>query len=207
MIPLDTPFGSAMVVPGVSLREPDHADVMRGEETQFLGALPAPDWTGVIVHPGTHAKWAKFDAGRLVSFRTFMTGELFELLKTRSVLRLLMADGPDNEAAADLGVQRAIADPAITSLLFTARAEVLLGGLSEAAVASYLSGLLIGAEVASGVRDTEAGTPLLLVGDRHLTALYSRALAQADLAPTEVVDGELAVTRGLWRLHEERSGR
>jgi 2-dehydro-3-deoxygalactonokinase len=204
LLPLETPFGPGLIAPGLSADDAGRLDVMRGEETQFLGALPRADWSGVIVHPGTHAKWATVEAGRISTFRTWMTGELFAILREQSVLRLLMEDGADDPAAFDLGVTRALADPAITSLLFTARTEGLFQRLAPAALPSYLSGLLIGSEVAGGLDTISNDAALLLVGDARLTALYGRALGIAGRSAIDVVDGDVAAPRGLWRLHEAR---
>ena len=207
LLPLETPFGPALIAPGLSTDDGGRLDVMRGEETQFLGAMPKADWSGVIVHPGTHAKWATFEAGRIKTFRTWMTGELFALLRQHSVLRLLMADGADDDAAFDLGVTRALADPAITSLLFTARTEGLFERLAPAALPSYLSGLLIGFEVAAGLKTIVPGSDILLVGDARLTRLYRRAFDSVGRADITAIDGDLAAPHGLWRLDQSRGGK
>ena len=204
--PLETPFGPSLIAPGLSVDDAGRLDVMRGEETQFLGALPNPQWTGVIVHPGTHAKWARFESGRIVGFRTWMTGELFSLLKQHSVLRVLMMDGSDDDAAFDLGVARGLADPAITSLLFTARTEGLFQRIASEALSSYLSGLLIGSEVCGALHTTGEKTDILLVGDDRLTALYSRALDVAGHPVALVLDGEAAAASGLWGLDQSQAG-
>ena len=206
LLPLETLFGPALIAPGLSIDDHGRLDVMRGEETQFLGAMPHADWSGVIIHPGTHAKWAWFDGGRIIRFRTWMTGELFAVLREHSVLRLLMTEGPTDDAAFELGVRASLHDPAITSLLFTARTEGLFGRIAPQVLPSYLSGLLIGAEVAGGLRMIDNSAPLLLVGDARLTALYRRALALAGRADPGLIDGEEAVARGLWRLEQSRSG-
>ena len=74
------------VLHGLSQAEP--ADVMRGEETQIAGLIARePGFDGVACLPGTHAKWAHVSAGEVVSFATFMTGELFALVAQSSVLR------------------------------------------------------------------------------------------------------------------------
>ena len=108
LLPLETPFGPALIAPGLSVDDHGRLDVMRGEETQFLGAMPQADWSGVIIHPGTHAKWAWFDGGRITRFRTWMTGELFAVLREHSVLRLLMTEGPHDDAAFELGVRASL---------------------------------------------------------------------------------------------------
>ena len=65
---------------------------MRGEETQILGVLAASGrGDGLFVLPGTHSKWARVEAGRIVGFATFMTGEVFAALKDHSLLGRLMA--------------------------------------------------------------------------------------------------------------------
>jgi 2-dehydro-3-deoxygalactonokinase len=206
LLPLATPFGPALIAPGLSTDDDGRLDVMRGEETQFLGAMPSDDWSGVIVHPGTHAKWATFEAGRITGFRTWMTGELFAVLRQHSVLRLLMADGADDDAAFDLGVTRALADEAITSLLFTARTEGLFARLPPAALPSYLSGLLIGSEVAGGLNHFTPSSNILLVGDARLTRLYARAFERAGRSGIAAVDGDVAAPRGLWRLDQNHGG-
>jgi hypothetical protein len=74
-------------------------DVMRGEETQIAGFLAAaPGFDGVLCLPGTHAKWVQISAEEVVSFRTFMTGEMFDLLSAQSVLRHSIAGGSDDAA-------------------------------------------------------------------------------------------------------------
>src|SRR5690606_6997147 len=70
----------AGIIPGVCVPGPQGADVMRGEETQLLGALRGPDAT-VFVLPGTHSKWAHVQNDMIRSFVTVMTGELFDVLR------------------------------------------------------------------------------------------------------------------------------
>jgi len=163
------------IVPGLMQAAPP--DVMRGEEVQIAGALAlVPDFDGAICLPGTHSKWAQLSAGEVVSFQTQMTGEMFALLSTQSVLRHGLADGWD-EAAFDAGVAEGAARPErLLSQLFRIRAEGLLQGLPGAAGRARLSGLLIGAEIA-GARPWWLGLPVLLIGAGPLTALYARALA------------------------------
>ncbi len=198
MLKLETRLGPIRIAPGLALETPERVDVMRGEETQILGATPE-GWTGWAVTPGTHSKWARLDAGRIVSFRTWMTGELFALLTTHSLLSALMAPGPEDPDAFALGALRALENPvAIGSLIFGARAEPLLGRMGPRAIAPYLSGLLIGAEV--GAASAQAFGPILLIGTPELTGLYARALSLADREVDGIVDGNAAAAAGLWRL-------
>lgn len=164
------------IAPGLSQDRP--ADVMRGEETQIAGALALhPGFDGVLCLPGTHAKWAQVSAGEVVSFQTFMTGEMFALLSTQSVLRHgLAAEGFDGEAF-DAAVDEALSRPNdLAARLFRLRAEGLLHGLAPVAARSRLSGLLIGAELAAA-KPYWLGQPVALVGAEGLSAAYARALA------------------------------
>lgn len=185
------------IVPGLSDRNAAGvANVMRGEETQILGSGLSD---GTIVLPGTHSKWARVEGGRITGFSTVMTGELYALLRSQSLLgQLAEGDAPD-EAAFTLGAQRALDNPAgPLPLLFSARADVLLGSLAPTAVTSYLSGLLIGGEVAAM---REAATDgLVLICNAALAARYRVALTLAGVSDIRVVDGADAVADGLWRI-------
>lgn len=203
MLKLETALGPIRIAPGLALETPERVDVMRGEETQIFGAAPE-GWTGWAVTPGTHSKWARLEAGQIVSFRTWMTGELFALLKTHSLLSALMAPGPEDPDAFALGALRALEDPAaLGSLIFGARAEPLLSRIQPPAIASYLSGLLIGAEVAGAAAKAEG--PILLIGAPDLTRLYARALSLAGREAGMIVDGTAAAAAGLWRLSLEEA--
>lgn len=196
------------IVPGV--RWPGfegHCDVMRGEETQLFGWLAQhPDQARgrrLVCHPGTHTKWMVVEEGRLTAFVTSMTGELFALLRQHGVLR--NAAAPDDLAAFDAGVRAAGDGGALAARLFTARARVVGGGAAADSTPSYLSGLLVGADVAAtpGLigHDLEGGVALL--GDAQLCALYERALSARDVA-TATFDGEAAAVAGLWALQTAR---
>lgn len=170
------------IAPGLKQVKP--ADVMRGEETQIAGALAAnPDFDGAMCLPGTHSKWAQISAGEVVSFQTFMTGEMFALLSQHSVLRHGMAGEGWDDAAFDQGVAEGMSRPErMAASLFRLRAEGLIADLGPAAAKARLSGLLIGAELAAA-KAYWLGARVALVGSSTLTALYSRALAAQGLAP------------------------
>lgn len=186
---------SMNIAPGLKQTTP--ADVMRGEETQIAGGLALlPDFDGVFCLPGTHSKWAHISAGEVVSFQTYMTGELFALLSTQSVLRhSLTAEGWD-DAAFDQGVDEAISRPEkISARLFTLRAEGLIAGLSANAARARLSGLLIGIELAAA-RPYWLGQRVVLIGSDKLTATYSRALGILGLA-SQRLDATTCTLSGL----------
>ncbi len=182
------------IVPGLKQAAPP--DVMRGEETQIAGYLAAhPGWDGVICLPGTHTKWAEISAGEVVSFRTFMTGELYALLSAHSVLRHSVAEGWD-EAAFAAGVDDAIARPAeIAALLFRIRADHLLNGTAPGRAAARLSGLLIGAELAAA-RPYWLGREVAIIGADRIAAAYAAALS-AQAVPVDRAGAEDMTLRGL----------
>ena len=160
------------------LRQDSPPDVMRGEETQIAGfLLRNPDFEGTICLPGTHTKWVALRAGRIERFRSCMTGEIYDLLAHRSVLRHTIGEGCQDMAAFDAAVAEALADPAAAyGALFALRAGALLGAQSPETAACRLSGLLIGWEL-SATRDLWQGQPVALIGSPVLSPLYTRALA------------------------------
>ena len=188
------------ILPG--LKQDTPADVMRGEETQIAGHLASePDFDGIICLPGTHTKWAHISAGEVVSFRTFMTGEMFALLSSQSVLRHTVGEGWDDAAFTD-AVSDAISRPEATmSRLFALRAENLLHGLGPAAARARLSGLLIGAELAAS-RPYWLGQDIVLIGQAALSERYAQALQAQGLAP-RTVDAAQATLSGLAAAHSK----
>ncbi|MEX0317396.1 MAG: 2-dehydro-3-deoxygalactonokinase [Ruegeria sp.] len=173
-VPDTGPRLRAHVVPGLKQVKP--ADVMRGEETQIAGLLAQnQNWDGVICLPGTHTKWAQISAGEVVSFRTFMTGELFELLGSQSVLRHSVGDGWDAGAFAE-SVDDMLSKPEnLASRLFGLRAQDLLEGQDPNLARARLSGLLIGAELAAA-RPYWLGQQLAVIGAPGIAETYATAL-------------------------------
>jgi 2-dehydro-3-deoxygalactonokinase len=177
------------IAPGWCLRgDAGAVDVMRGEETQLFGALHllGPDAAdGCYVLPGTHSKWVRLTAGRITELRTYMTGELFALLRQHGTLASAMqtmalssAVGLRHDGVADhpeflRGVQDAAAGPVLTHALFGARARVVTGALAPDAAAAYVSGLLIGAEWADAHRRPSHDEPVRVIGEPALAALHA----------------------------------
>ena len=182
-------------------------DVMRGEETQVLGWLAQyPEHQRgrhLICHPGTHAKWVVVEEGRIVRFVTAMTGEIFAVLSQHSILK---SDAPPNDEAAFVAGLAAVADGnALAARLFSARSRVAGGDARAETTPSYLSGLLVGAEIASLPKLLgDDGAPIILLGDAILCDLYRRALERRDMA-SEIFDGKAAAIAGLLALHRMAS--
>lgn len=178
------------IIPGVSQINPP--DVMRGEEVQVIGA---PD--GLICHPGTHTKWINMADGRVTSFRTAMTGEMFSLLKDHSILADLLQGDVFIGPALDAGISDALQHKPILTSLFAIRARHLLT-TEKTDHASYASGLLIGADIAAAIGE-KPGVRVSLVGRPDLCALYARALSVAGWQST-VTDGTKAFIKGMTTL-------
>lgn len=168
------------ILPGLS-QSNGHEDVMRGEETQLLGLLALnPQFEGVVCMPGTHCKWVEIQRGTVTRFATAMTGELFAVLSEHSVLRHSLngdSEGPGLEQGIADGLNAGIAHPErLSANLFRTRAASLLSGKGPDWCSGYLSGLLVGSEVAAH-RDWIGTMPVALLGSERLSRLYGSALA------------------------------
>ncbi|MEH6647861.1 2-dehydro-3-deoxygalactonokinase [Sulfitobacter sp.] len=187
------------ILPGVMQKSP--ADVMRGEEIQIAGFLAQnPKFFGTICLPGTHTKWVQISAGEIVSFRTFMTGELFSLLGTKSVLRhSVSGDGWSDEAFHEAVSDAMGAPQQVASRLFSLRAGGLVNELDHAEARARLSGYLIGMELA-GARGYWLGQDLALIGDPALTKLYGDTLTRQG-TPSRAISGNEMTLAGLKAAH------
>jgi 2-dehydro-3-deoxygalactonokinase len=186
------------IVPGVRCADLGGvADVMRGEETQVFGALDGPE--GLYVLPGTHSKWVTVAEDRIAAFATYMTGELFAVLREHSILGRTMAAGaPHAPEAFRRGWETGLGgDGALLHRLFGARTLALFDALSADETPSYLSGLLIGDEVRAATRGG-AESPVTLIGDPVLCERYGEVLAAAGRAARAAPPDAARV--GLWRI-------
>ena len=187
---LHSPGGEIAIVPGMLYDDGVlPPDLMRGEETQVVGALelqPALRGASCIVMPGTHSKWAQVSDGRLLRFATHMTGELFAVLRAHSVLGRLMAgagtEGNFAEHAflAGADAAREYGHLGMSHQMFAARTLGVTGRAPASDLADYLSGLLVGHELRAGLAWRDAaglsGAPLALVGSPQLCRRYALAL-------------------------------
>ena len=194
------------IVPGLACRRSDGApDIMRGEETELLGmvAMGAIPATGLVALPGTHSKWVQLEHGVVVEFMTAMSGEIFDRLTAAGLLASVV-EGPAEEGPAFIDGVRAAQDGAgLATLLFGARARVIRGDLARRDGASYLRGLLIGAELADVCRqwgpDAFKGVPL--IGAAPVCALYALALQELGGSGSAIASQQ-ASTRGFLALHQ-----
>ena len=187
------------VVPGVAT-DGEYPNVMRGEETQIVGALelrPELAARSLLVLPGTHSKWVQVVDGRITRITTFMTGELFALLREHSILGRNVVGSSKYDDAFSRGVMVAEESPeGLAPLLFTVRSLVLVRRLAADASLEYLSGLLIGDEIRCGLMN--GARPDALIGETALCDRYLTALQLFDAHIVPVIEG--AAQAGLFSI-------
>ena len=189
------------------LRQDNPADVMRGEETQIRGFLSIfSNFDGIICLPGTHTKWVHVSAGEVISFRTFMSGELFDLLSKYSVLKhSVKSDGWDDEEFKS-AVSESISNPQkIFSDFFKLRADHLLKQVEQSELRSKLSGYIIGAELA-GAKPYWLGQNVVILGNNNLSKIYKTALEGQGIFAQQI-DATECTLNGLAQAFSLISGR
>jgi 2-dehydro-3-deoxygalactonokinase len=189
--------GRVAIVPGLSCERDGVPDVMRGEETQVFGALELlSTGSATLVLPGTHSKWVHARDGRIMDFSTFMTGEIYALLRHQSILARTMPPQDDDtldEAALRTGIEQAMQSGSLLSAAFSARTLALFDRLPAKAAASYLSGLVIGEELRS--QKLDRSQEVIVVAQAQLAKRYALALQGLGVASRCV--GSEASWRGL----------
>lgn len=204
MIPLGqtVPGRDIWLVPGLRTgSELRGYDVMRGEEAQICGSLAiSPSVEDLwLCLPGTHSKLAQVERGRVVDFATSMTGELYALLVRHSVLASSVVVASFEDVPFLEGVARSRGSCALTQLLFGVRTQSLFGQKSPTALASYLSGLLIGHELSA-----LPSTPELIrvIASPALARPYGEALRA--MGRVADLQDEGAGAAGIYRLAVQR---
>lgn len=182
------------IVPGLNTER----NVMRGEETQLLGAMQlAP--TACYVLPGTHSKWVQVTNGAVSGFSTAMTGELHHVLMTHSLIGKGLPEQSEDPLAFQAGLQCGLDSPSLVTRLFEARALRVLGELLPESVSEWLSGLLIGAEVAA----MDAVENVTLVGGESLCRRYRQVFEKAGVTVSEIA-GDTAFQQGIRSILDAR---
>jgi 2-dehydro-3-deoxygalactonokinase len=198
------------ILPGLSCRGKIGApDVMRGEETQILGALHLHSHLAkgrhVFCLPGTHTKWAVVTDGAVTQFQTALSGELFELLRHHSVLARDSSDVDAQSPAFALGLEFARQKADLLHLLFSVRSRVVTGEMAGGDAASYLSGLILGKDIATATALfdlSNTDSPVQIICTPELAALYGKALGAYDVK-SAAIDGDHAALAGLVHAHTE----
>ncbi|MCR5085338.1 MAG: 2-dehydro-3-deoxygalactonokinase [Succinivibrionaceae bacterium] len=185
-------LGEASIVPGICVRGARH-DVIRGEETQILGAA-LKGGSGSYLMPGTHSKWVRAEGTHAIDFHTVMTGELHHVLLESTLVGKGCGEQQGSEEAFTAALRKGLENPAIVPLLFEVRAARILGGLPPEHTAEALSGLLIGAEVAA-MRHLVGPEGITVIAGNALTRRYCLALDLAGIKNTSI-PGDTAFING-----------
>ncbi len=166
-------------------------DVLRGEETQVLGAS-----RGGVEHflaPGTHNKWIDVQDGVIRRFTTYVTGEAYAVFKQHSILGRLMSGERDDEDAFAQGVKKGLGDPAgLLHHLFSVRSLGLYDRIKSDALPSYMSGLLLGSEIGHARLDRSAAAFYTVLASPHIAARYVKAMEISGLG-AQVGEPDIAV--------------
>jgi 2-dehydro-3-deoxygalactonokinase len=185
---------------GLSYRAPDGMpEVMRSEEVQVFGSLG--QGVSHFVTPGTHSKWIATEGWQLTRYATYVTGEVFAALKDHTILGRLMKPGPEDDEAFARGVKAAFDDPAgFLHRIFAARSLGLFGELAPESIASFLSGQVIGSEVAHAIRDTPRDAEYMVLASPGIGQRYVQAIRLAGLKvrygdPQAIVKGLAIIAR------------
>lgn len=192
LVPHETRKGLRLhFITGAATEDEGGPDVMRGEETQIVGAVASGLEDGLFVMPGTHSKWVEVRAGKITAFSTWMTGDIFAALRGHTILSALMEEGEDEEAL-KAGVAHGLnGGNALLHNLFHVRSLPLMGRIPKAAASDYLSGLLIGSEIAGATGGAENTGVITIIGRDDLSDRYEIALRAAGLesrrAPGDIV--------------------
>lgn len=203
--------GTVHIVPGL-MRRGELVNVMRGEETQILGALsvfPSAERTNTwICLPGTHSKWARIRGTTVEDFETFMTGEVYAALCQHTILGRTMKQSDcflPEPFGRGVQVAERTGHLGVLSNIFSVRTFALTGQLTAEEQADYLSGLLIGHEInalsalhAETASPTRELLPIILAGEASLCTRYQRALDLRRYKNVTIVAD--ATTRGLWHI-------
>lgn len=195
---------SGMIVPGLTTRDSAGVpDVMRGEETKLAGCGVSD---GIVVSPGTHAKWVRMAGGTIEGFATYMTGDFYGALTEHTILGKL-AEEPEDEAGFARGLEASKRPGGLTHLAFSARTLVLMGELPGAQVMPYISGMLIGYEVAHALSLAAApqvggsARDVVVISEGSVARFYQLALAAHGLQ-CRVLSPEAVFVTGLLRILE-----
>lgn len=196
-------FDEVRLIPGVRFDEAESGttDVMRGEETQVMGALASGRLgdSEVLCLPGTHSKWVSCRNGKIEQFRTYLTGEVFDRLSRDSLI------AGDGEARVDLdspafgrGLALAGSDTGLLHHLFLGRTEMLTGRVSPGALPSFVSGLLVGHEIRDATRFARGAIRVIgsnPAAEATAHALHLSGIAVEKLSEDVHLAGVLAIDR------------
>jgi 2-dehydro-3-deoxygalactonokinase len=196
----DTFRHAVLLISGVKTKD----DVMRGEETQLIGCIDESSKEGeqLFIFPGTHSKHVAVEQGQVTDIKTYMTGEFFELLSTKSILSNSVKKDEDFFNPGNLkSFEKGVSDSQDSNLLhssFFVRTNDLLGKLSTEENYYYLSGLLIGTELKE---IANAKMLVTVVCNKPQMKFYGSALNKLGITGLRYYDTANAVIKGHCKMY------
>jgi 2-dehydro-3-deoxygalactonokinase len=181
-------------------------DVLRGEETQLIGCTHSNQKTGqsLFIFPGTHSKHITGERAKAVGFKTYMTGEFFQILSTKSILSVSVEEGSrsmdeKNKRSFENGVEESVKSNLLHGS-FQVRTNQLFNKFSKEENYYFLSGLLIGTEM--GELMNTHYQKIVLVTTAQLQPYYETAIKMVSPAGTslEVQDADECLIRGQFQI-------
>ena len=179
-------------------------DVMRGEETELIGQIYQYGGDGTFLLPGTHSKWVTVKDSKIIELQTFMTGEVYALLKYKSILSKLLVEAVSFKSFAKGVTYRASNSGSILNQLFSVRTLPLFELMPKEEVSDYLSGLLIAEEIRGALESRKGPQDIKIIGQGDLAERYCYALKLMGVSTIVVEQGmvarghfELALQQGL----------
>lgn len=189
-------------------------DIIRGEETKLVGCTVSGESTNhLYIFPGTHPKHIEVKHGLATAFKTYMTGEFFDLLSTKSILANSLVKSENFQAQDNLesftkGVKESIHSNLLHSC-FLVRTNDVFKKLSLEENYFYLSGLLIGSELKDVIAENE-NKHITIAANAALSAQYIAALQTFGLpndnTAVAAMDADKALIKGQWKVYKKATG-
>ena len=191
----------AYIVPGISyLASPRMPDVIRGEETQIFGVLDRPAVKNLIACvPGTHSKWIQVENNKITRFSTYITGEMFAAILRCGSISSILDDCTHDADNFMEGVGVSQRAGGLLNHLFSIRSRAVTSRNGSVLNKSYLSGLLIGAEIRSALEIYPEVSDIVVIGAESLIHDYSLAFSAMGISASSCTS-ENAFIKGLWKL-------
>ncbi len=188
------------IVPGIKIEKNGMIDLMRGEEVQVFGALKYLDIKdAILILPGTHSKWVKVKNNKIVDFITNMTGEVFSVMSSNTILAKSIKFKELDEEAFEKGMKLSLFEGGLLNHMFQARTQAF--NIGENGVYSFLSAIIIGNEIKQMNSLFSSFKSVVIVGTSELNNLYKKILNIYDIKVT-IVNAKLATNESMKYLYK-----
>ncbi|SLN19413.1 2-keto-3-deoxy-galactonokinase [Aquimixticola soesokkakensis] len=182
------------LVPAIAQNAP--ADVMRGDVVRIAGFMTTnPQFDGVLCMTGPVSRWVHVSAGEIVSFQSFVTGELIDSLVAASVLRHTVGSSGADDVAFQTGFEDGFERPErLLTRIYSLHAEAEREGLAPGLARARLRGLVMGTELAVA-KPYWLGQQIAVIGQDDNTKRYTEVL-RAQGCPVITADRDTMTMAG-----------